>query len=85
METILIIFIIVSIGIMNILCFLIGARTGQKVVNKEEVKLPNLNPVEAARTYREKKEERIELDNINTMMENIDTYDGTALGQKDLK
>lgn len=77
--------IIVSIGIMNILCFLVGARTGQKVVNKEEVKLPNLNPVEAARTYREKKEERIELDNINTMMENIDTYDGTALGQKDLK
>ncbi len=82
METIS---IIVSIGIMNILCFLVGARTGQKVVNKEEVKLPNLNPVEAARTYREKKEERIELDNINTMMENIDTYDGTALGQKDLK
>lgn len=82
METIS---IIVSIGIMNILCFLVGARTGQKVVNKEEVKLPNLNPVEAVRTYREKKEERIELDNINTMMENIDTYDGTALGQKDLK
>lgn len=77
--------LIVSIGLMNVLCFLIGARTGQKVVKGEEVTLPNINLVQAAKSYEERRQAEIEEDNFNTMLENIENYNGTSLGQKDLK
>jgi len=49
------IILIVIIGTMNILCFYFGAKVGQKVVNKEEIKvLPN--PVKAYQEHTERKE-----------------------------
>ena len=49
---------IICIGLMNILCFFIGAKVGQKVVKNEELKLPN--PVKSIKediqTYEETKE-----------------------------
>ena len=87
MSVLEILILIVSVGIMNVLCFLIGAKTGQKVVKGEEVTLPNLNPVEATieavRTHEETRQQKKELDNFNTMLENIEAYDGTEIGQKD--
>lgn len=77
--------LIVSIGLMNVLCFLIGARTGQKVVKGEEVTLPNINPVQAVKGYEERRQAEVEEENFNTMLENIENYNGTSLGQKDLK
>lgn len=77
--------LIVSIGLMNVLCFLIGARTGQKVVKGEEVTLPNINPVQAVKSYEERRQAEVEEENFNTMLENIENYNGTSLGQKDLK
>lgn len=77
--------LIVSIGLMNVLCFLIGARTGQKVVKGEEVTLPSINPVQAVKSYEERRQAEVEEENFNTMLENIENYNGTSLGQKDLK
>lgn len=84
LETIILVTIlIIGIGIMNILCFLIGAKTGQKVIKGESIELPNANPIKVMETIKEdrrqKKEEEIE----NTNRYNIDNYDGTGLGQKD--
>ncbi len=77
--------LIVSIGLMNVLCFLIGARTGQKVVKGEEVTLPSINLVQAVKSYEERRQAEVEEENFNTMLENIENYNGTSLGQKDLK
>ena len=83
MSVIEIIILIVSIGIMNILCFLIGTKTGQKVVKGEEVSLPNINPVKAVETYKEDRRQKKEEENMNINLENIENYDGTGIGQKD--
>jgi hypothetical protein len=83
MSVIEIIILIVSIGAINILCFLIGAKTGQKVIKGETVELPNVNPVKAINEYKEDKRQKKEEENFNINLENIDNYDGTGLGQKD--
>ena len=76
METILIIFIIVSIGIINILCFLVGARVGQKVVNKEEIKLPNINPIAAVKEYEKNKKIEEADKKYKEDLEAINNYNG---------
>jgi uncharacterized membrane protein len=70
--------------VMNIVCFLIGAKTAQKVNRDEEIKLPSINPMEIIKERREAKEAQIEQDRYNTMLENINNYKGDSTGQKDL-
>lgn len=81
METII---LVLLMGGMNLLAFLIGARTAQKVDKGEEITLPTLNPMEAYREHRERVEAHKEQERLNTMLENIDNYDGTGTGQKDI-
>ena len=82
METVL---IIVSIGIMNILCFFIGARVGQKVVRQEKIELNPIKVLNKSKEERkEKKEKELEDEYIKTVMYNIDNYNGTSIGQKDI-
>ena len=68
----------------NILCFLIGARVGQKVVKGEEVRLPNIDPLKAYREQQDRKEEQKEQDMVEAILRNVEVYNGTAEGQKDL-
>lgn len=83
METII---LVISIGIMNILCFFIGAKVGQKVVKGEDIKLPN--PIKAIEETKEtwefKKEQEEENERLKIQLENIDNYNGTPSGQKDI-
>lgn len=81
METLL---LIATIGILNIVCFFIGAKVGQKVSNNQPLKIPNLNPVKAIEEHRETKEYKEEQERFNTMLDNINNYDGTGIGQKDI-
>lgn len=78
--------LIVSIGFMNILCFFIGARVGQKVVNNKELNLPN--PIktikEDIQAYEETREAVKEQERLDTIAYNIDAYDGTSIGQKEI-
>ena len=71
-------------GVTNILCFVIGAKVGQKVTKGEPVELPNLNPIEAYREHEARKEAEREQDRINTILRNIEGYDGTSTGQVDV-
>ena len=71
-------------GAVNLLCFVIGAKVGQTVTKGEEIKLPSVNPLEAVREHNVKKKAEIEQDRIETIMRNIETYDGTSNGQKDV-
>lgn len=77
---------VLFISILNIVCFFLGAKVGQKVVNKEEVELPN--PVKAIqetmREHEETKEAIKEKEYFETIGHNIDTYNGTSLGQLEI-
>lgn len=81
METVL---LVLLMGAMNLLAFLIGAKTAQKADKGEEIKLPNINPVKAYQEHREQSEANKEQERLNTMLDNINNYDGTPLGQKEI-
>lgn len=68
----------------NILCFMIGARVGQKVVKGEEVKLPSVDPLKSYREQQDRKEAQKEQDMVEAILRNVEAYNGTAEGQKDL-
>jgi hypothetical protein len=68
----------------NIFCFLIGAKVGQKVVKGEEVELPTIDPMKAYREHQEKREAQREQDKVEAIMRNIEAYNGTPEGQKDI-
>lgn len=71
-------------GIMNILCFMIGAKVGQTVAKGEKVELPSVNPLEAIREHKSKQKAEDEQNRIDTIMRNVECYDGTSNNQKDV-
>ena len=81
METVL---LVLLMGAMNLLAFLIGAKTAQKADKGEEINLPNINPMKAYQEHREHVEASKEQERLNTMLDNINNYDGTGFGQKDI-
>ncbi len=68
----------------NVLCFMIGAKVGQKVVKGEPVELPSLNPMDAVREHQSKRQAEMEMDKVETILRNMEAYDGTSNGQKDV-
>ena len=79
-ETIL----ILSTGFLCIACFIIGAQVGQKASKGEKVEMPNLNPFKAYRNMESKKSVERKQAQIDVIMQNIETYNGTSKGQKDV-
>ena len=77
-------FIILAVGALCIGCFVIGAKVGQKVSKGEEIEVPSVNPFEAYRKHEAKREAEKEQEKIDTIMQNIECYDGTSKGQKDV-
>lgn len=71
-------------GLLNIVCFYLGAKVGQKVVKGETIEIPSVNPIELVREHREKKEAEIEQNRIDTILRNIEAFDGTSKGQEDV-
>lgn len=69
-------------GTLCIACFFVGAKVGQSVAIGKEIKTPN--PVKAIEKHMIDKEQSKEQEEYRTMMENIDKYDGTGIGQKDV-
>lgn len=80
-DTILLLFLF---GIFIIIAYTLGLKNGQKLKNNEEIKMPEINPVKIVRNEIESFEEKKRQDAFETMMSNIDNYDGTGLGQKDI-
>ena len=76
--------LLLVMGIVNVLCFVIGAKVGVAVKKDEEIKLPSMNPVEAVREHRDKREARAEQSKLDKVMQNIERYDGTPNGQIDV-
>lgn len=76
--------LLLVMGMTNILCFLIGAKTGQKVSKGEEIELPTVNPLKAVKEHKARQEAEWEQDRVNTILRNIESYDGTGYGQEDV-
>ena len=71
-------------GLTNIAFFMIGAKVGQTVSKGEDIKLPTINPLEVYREHEEKRQAKAEQDKLEAIMQNIEAYDGTSNGQKDV-
>lgn len=85
MSALLIVILIAIVGTLNIACFFIGAKVGQKVVKGETIEAPKIpKPVDIVREHIDRKEARKEQERINTIMDNIENYNGTSIGQKDV-
>ena len=84
MDYLVILLLIFATGLLCLVCFVAGARVGQKVVKGEPIELPTINPLEIHREREAKKEAAREQDRIATIMSNIESYDGTGHGQKDV-
>ena len=76
--------LLLVMGAVNIACFMIGAKVGQKVTKGEAIELPTVNPMELVREHQEKRAAQEERDKLETILRNIESYDGTAYGQEDV-
>lgn len=71
-------------GITNIACFVIGARVGQAASKGETIETPTVNPMKLYREHEAKREAQREQDRLDTIMRNIESYDGTGNGQEEV-
>lgn len=84
MNILAIIILIALVGTLNVVCFFVGAKVGNAVAKDEPIKAPTINPMEIIRESQDKKEARREQDYYDTIMSNIENYNGTSIGQKDV-
>ena len=66
-------------------CFFMGAKIGQTVSKGEDIKTPSLNPMKAVREHQAKQEAQREQNKLDTIMRNIEAYDGTSRHQEDVE
>lgn len=76
--------LILATGMLCVACFLIGAKVGQTASNGERIELPRIDPLKAIREREERKEAEREQERIETIMRNIEAYDGTGAHQADV-
>ncbi len=75
---------ILTLGFVNLACFLMGATVGQAASKGEKIATPTVNPIKAYREHEAKKEAQMEQNRIDTILQNIEKYDGTGKGQEDV-
>ena len=72
-------------GVFLCLAFFLGAKVGQMIVQNKTIEIPNLNPVKKIREVKKTKEEQREIEKINKIIQNIESYDGTEIGQQEVE
>ncbi len=79
------ILLIAVVGTLNIACFFIGAKVGQTVANGKEIQTPEVkSPMKLIHEHQDRKEAEKEKSKLDTILQNIERYDGTANGQEDV-
>lgn len=77
-------FLLLGMGVINIACFVIGAKVGQAASWGAKVAVMPDNPFAAVREREDKRKAKEEEERIDTIMRNIENYDGTTHGQEDV-
>ena len=75
---------ILTTGALCCVSFILGAKTVQNVKKDKDIELPNINPLKAIRERQEQREQKKEQDKLETIMRNIEAYDGTSNRQEDI-
>ena len=75
---------IVVTGVLCMACFFIGAKVSQTVLKGEDIKVPEVNPMKLYREHQGRKEAEREQNKLDTLMHNIEVYDGTSAGQQEI-
>jgi hypothetical protein len=76
--------ILLTAGAMCIACFIIGAKVGQSVAKGEKIETPSLPTIKLVKKHDDDKEAETERKRLDTIMRNIERYDGTGRGQEDV-
>ncbi len=72
-------------GTLNVVCFLIGVMVRQKVDRGETVEMPKApSPVKIVNSMRADRVAKAEQQKYETILQNIESYDGTGLGQQEI-
>lgn len=79
-------------GILNLVFFLFGFFIGCKTRSDDKgtnipikIEMPNLNPINAYKEHKEKREEERKNKELEINLHNIEVYDGTSNNQKEFK
>ena len=80
-----IVWLLAIASLSNIACFVIGAKVGQTVSKGETIETPTVNPLKAYRENKAQKEAEAEKNKIDTILRNIDNYNGTGYGQEEVR
>ena len=84
MEVAQIICVIAVTTFGNVCCFILGSRVFQQISRGEKVGVEIPNPVKVVQNTIESFEEKKEQEKYRVIMDNIDNYNGTSLGQRDI-
>ena len=77
--------LLIVAGAVNLCCFAVGAKIGQTVVQGRDLELPRLpNPIVGVQRIRESRKADREQERMETILSNVERYDGTGMGQKDV-
>ncbi len=79
------ILLVLAVSMSNLLCFIVAAKVAQATAKGEEIKLPSVKPLELIQEARAKAAAKEEQDKVATILRNIESYDGTAYGQEEVK
>lgn len=69
----------------NIVCLVMGAKIGQQVAKGQPVKVDLPNPVAAIKEHREESQTAAKQSQVEAILRNIDRYDGSPLGQEEIR
>ena len=75
---------ILAMGFVCMACFLMGAKVGKTVSKGELIETPTVNPIKVYKEHKAHKEAEMEQSRIDTIMQNIENYDGTGHRQEDV-
>jgi hypothetical protein len=81
MESII---LVIVTSAMCIWSFTIGVKVGQSVQKGEKVEMPVVNPMNVYKEHKAKQEAKMERDKLETILANIENYDGTSNNQEDV-
>lgn len=68
--------------ILSVFCFINGYNIGARETRKPEIKLET--PMQKIERAKENKKAAEKRSRLNTLLENIENYDGSSKGQKEL-
>lgn len=82
LSDITILILAVLMPILSVFCFIKGYNIGARETNKPEIKLET--PMQKIERAKENKKAAEKRSRLNTLLENIENYDGSSKGQKEL-